>query len=604
MTSSSDGIGIDRVGLEAGLDRYYDSMFRDREAIFPEALELDFWRDHFVLRACRDSEILGGHVVDLACGTGEVDVLVVQQLPAVTHVTGIDISDLGLSYARRHRESLSADLRQRLQFHKADINATGLPAGCADAVLLSHTLEHLWNPAPVLREMGRLLSADGLALVVLPNGHHHDDPDHKRHLDADGYMRLLRRYGDVVRSWTSEEGDQLAFVVRPSARPRLVAMVRVRNEYDHMVPLFDHLAGWVDAAVVLDDGSTDGTAEVCDAHPLVARVERNGNPTTDEVRDKNRLLQIALEADAEWVIALDADERIEPGGGQLLRTLVDTAPPWIDCLTLDCLHLWDSPLQARFDGAYGRDIRHPRLFRAEAATESEARFVDAGHGAGLHCGSVPLAVAKHAVPTPVRFLHLGYLNPDIRSRKVGFYQRMDPDSFASGAYEHILTPPELILPVTDRRDLLARLAWSWSGEEGPVRSDQVGPHDNVVIVDGQLPEQERRAVQETRSGYRVQIGGEPSVWADLHLASMEEARKLLLSGLTAVGFANQEGVTSDTSERQRSALRPVLAGSEEHSRDAADEIAAAVAWRAEFEASRAGRLILAWRRLRDRRRRS
>lgn len=573
-----------REGTEAGLDRYYDSMFRDREVIFPQALQLDFWREHFIVQACRESEILGGHVVDLACGTGEVDVLMVEQLPAVTGVTGLDISDLGLSYARRHRAGMRPEDAHRVQFHKADISATGLPAGCADAVLLSHTLEHLPNPAPVLREMGRLLTKDGLALVVVPNGHHHDDPDHKRHLDAAGYLRLLRRYGEVIRSWSSQEGDQLAFVFRPAARARLVTMLRVRNERDHVGPLLDHLAGWVDAVVVLDDGSVDDTADLCDQHHLVTTVTRQPAVSTDEVRDKNLLLELALDAGADWVIALDADERIEPGGQALLRTLVDSAPPWVDCLSLDCLHLWDSPLQARLDGAYGRDVRHPRLFRSEAVRELGATFAATGHGGGLHCGSVPAELRDAAVPTPVRFLHLGYLDEGVRRRKSGFYERLDPDHFAAGAYAHILAEATLVLPVVDRRELLAEaaLAWSWSGEEGVLRLPDSTEASNVVLVDGLLPDHDRRAIQQTRSGYRVQVGGAPSVWADLFVETLDQARAILPADVPARGFA-----------RESEAVH-------ERGYDAVAELAAAVAWRTEFEGSRAGRLILGWRRLRER----
>ncbi|MDP3711748.1 MAG: methyltransferase domain-containing protein [Mycobacteriales bacterium] len=586
MTAGSQGIGIERAGEDAGLDRYYDSMFRDREAIFPQALELDFWRDHFVMQACRSSEVLHGRVVDLGCGTGEVDVLMVEELPAVASVTGLDISDHGLSYARRHRDQLPADARARVHFHKADITATGLPAGSADAVLLSHTLEHLWNPAPVLREIGRLLTADGLALVVVPEGRHHDDPDHKRHLGLDGYRGLLGRYGEVHRTWASEEGDQLAFVVRPRPRARMVAVLRFRDEQAHAQDLLDHLADVVDAAVVLDDRSGDATPEICAAHPLVTTVLHNRNEPADEVRDKNRLLDAALADGAEWVLALDADERIEPGGEQLLRAMVDSAPPWVDCLSLDCLHLWDSMLQARFDGAYGRDIRHPRLFRTEAVRELGARFASAGHDAGLHCGSVPAELVARAVPTPVRFLHLGYLDEHVRLRKSAFYAQHDPEFFRSGSYEHILTAAQLLLPVTDRRDLLRGTRWSWEDEAGPTRSDAPAAQDGLVLVDGALPEAQRRAVHQTRSGYRVQVGGAASVWADLWVTTLEEARDVLGPDVRSLGFGHDDRREEAGSVPDEEALRAALA--------------AATAWRAEFERSRAGRLLGRWRSWRDR----
>lgn len=50
-----------------------------------------------------------------------------------------------------------------------DIHATGLPEGHADMVYLGEVIEHTWEPAKVVRECWRILSANGELVLDTPN---------------------------------------------------------------------------------------------------------------------------------------------------------------------------------------------------------------------------------------------------------------------------------------------------------------------------------------------------------------------------------------------------------------------------------------------------
>ena len=71
---------------------------------------------------------------------------------------------------------------------------------------------------------------------------------------------------------------------------------------------------FADLVVALDDGSTDDTRAVLEAHPLVHTVltnpRRDGYAGWDDAANRNRLLGAG--ARPSWIMSLDADERWRP----------------------------------------------------------------------------------------------------------------------------------------------------------------------------------------------------------------------------------------------------------------------------------------------------
>lgn len=94
----------------------------------------------------------------------------------------------------------------------------------------------------------------------------------------------------------------------------LVVLVPARNEAANLAELLPQLAGTV--VYVYDDGSTDGTAEVAEAHG--ARVIRGSEELPEGWTGKNRacdaLARHALaEETPDWILFLDADVRLKAG---------------------------------------------------------------------------------------------------------------------------------------------------------------------------------------------------------------------------------------------------------------------------------------------------
>lgn len=96
---------------------------------------------------------------------------------------------------------------------------------------------------------------------------------------------------------------------------RLSVVVITRDEVDRLGDCLDSVA-FADERVVLDSGSTDGTVEVAEA--AGARVERTDWPGF--VAQKNRALAAAS---GEWILSLDADERLSAEAARELQALLD-----------------------------------------------------------------------------------------------------------------------------------------------------------------------------------------------------------------------------------------------------------------------------------------
>ena len=94
----------------------------------------------------------------------------------------------------------------------------------------------------------------------------------------------------------------------------LAAVVLTKNEERHIGDCLDSLA-WADEQVVFDDFSSDRTVEIAEAHG--ARVIEHALESFAAQRDA------ALAAvDAEWILFLDADERVTPALAKEVRRVI------------------------------------------------------------------------------------------------------------------------------------------------------------------------------------------------------------------------------------------------------------------------------------------
>lgn len=230
----------------------------------------------------------------------------------------------------------------------------------------------------------------------------------------------------------------------------IVCLLPVRNGEADLPGFFASVARFADAVVALDDGSTDGTRQSLDAHPLVKVVLDNPQRSTyagwDDAANRNRLLEAAAQLEPTWIMSLDADERIPADDAAVLRTFAETdAIPGL-AYGFKVHRMWRD--ETRFDRS---GLWVYRLF----AFQPGQRFPDQR----LHFTPIPTDIPRERrVRTTIRIQHLAGATEERRRARFEKYRQSDPNNEFQHSYRELLDaeeppqrwqPRERGLPVLD-----------------------------------------------------------------------------------------------------------------------------------------------------------
>lgn len=212
---------------------------------------------------------------------------------------------------------------------------------------------------------------------------------------------------------------------RLTARPLIVCVMQLRNEAQLLEGCLSHLRPYVDGFVLLDDGSSDDTAQIARREPKL--LELLSNPPVqphawNERENRRRVLESARAHGAGWVLSCDADERYETLFLHNLPHIVDSlSEAQLSCLSLAMRELWDAPDRFRIDGPWEHKSR-ACLFRLP----QEIGFANAP---ALHGPWYPDAVARHGVMyrSYYRLYHLKMIRREDRVARRDLYRRLDPE---------------------------------------------------------------------------------------------------------------------------------------------------------------------------------
>lgn len=224
---------------------------------------------------------------------------------------------------------------------------------------------------------------------------------------------------------------------------KLVASLVVRNEADrYLSECLEHLLGFCDEIRVVDDGSTDGSAEVLAAYPGV-ETKASAGPTffQHEGLIRQELLEWTMEGRPSHILAIDADEFVSDG--QAIRDALEGEQPRFGVWKLRMSEVWRADrdnLWLRADGAWG-----PRpigiLYAVPPNTHNDRtmrrhwRMSDKP----LACGRTPVYVTQmgnRTVADPVcDILHFGWANRNDRAARHARY--IEHDGGAHHASKHL-----------------------------------------------------------------------------------------------------------------------------------------------------------------------
>jgi len=139
---------------------YYEKYWQKRKKETKEPIRSiipSFLRQFSQYGAIANQIPSGSKILDLGCGDGNVSQLFLEK----GKVVGIDIS----------KEALKKAERRGIKTKLHDLNRLPLPFGdkSFDVVVLTDTLEHLFDPLGVLKEVFRILTVGGRVIITVPN---------------------------------------------------------------------------------------------------------------------------------------------------------------------------------------------------------------------------------------------------------------------------------------------------------------------------------------------------------------------------------------------------------------------------------------------------
>lgn len=159
----------------------------------------------------------------------------------------------------------------------------------------------------------------------------------------------------VMRKGVDELIEAVSSPVASGTVTTISLVMNVRNEAGHLADAIGSCPG-VDEVVIVDMESSDGTREIAEsAGARVLSIPATGYCETAR--------QKAIDAaSGDWVLVLDADERLSPGSIDRLRQVAAAAPRRVSAYQLPGpVHVGGTRLHGT---GWGTDVeRHPRFFR-------------------------------------------------------------------------------------------------------------------------------------------------------------------------------------------------------------------------------------------------
>lgn len=229
----------------------------------------------------------------------------------------------------------------------------------------------------------------------------------------------------------------------------LCASLIVRDELDrYLGPCLDALLEFCDTICVLDDSSTDGWQETlrpgwgaAGARVTVREhtvADRNAHTSFHlHAAARTALMRFTLETDADYVLAIDADEFVTDGAA--VRKACDRRPEAVSSVITEVWEACDDLLCTREDGGWRQhliaNVWSAARFRGEVLKLTDR---------GTATGRVPDIVHRaKVVHSGAHTLHFGWANRADRAERFARYGGPN-EGHASAHVKSIMWPDELV----------------------------------------------------------------------------------------------------------------------------------------------------------------
>ncbi|MEF3307168.1 glycosyltransferase [Paenibacillus sp. GYB003] len=180
---------------------------------------------------------------------------------------------------------------------------------------------------------------------------------------------------------------------------------------------------WIDEAVIIDDGSTDDTADICEEAlaGIPLRLVRNRESRfANEVVLRKQQWDETVSTGPEWIVNLDGDEIFESGFAGQVGDIMSGVH---DAIYFRLYDMW-SETHYREDLYWkAHHLYRPFMIRYKPGVEYEWNETP------QHCGRFPVTIRSFSyLCHPARIKHYGWADPIDRQKKYERYMALDPDA--------------------------------------------------------------------------------------------------------------------------------------------------------------------------------
>lgn len=199
----------------------------------------------------------------------------------------------------------------------------------------------------------------------------------------------------------------------------------VHNEENHYLNrVLGSLRDNIDAAVIIDDASTDDTVRLCRellAGIPLTLIQNQESMFSNEVNLRKKQWETVIATNPDWILNLDADEEPEERFWEQVRAMADN--PAYDRYSFRLYDMWDDT-HYREDQYWNAHCRETDFF-----IRYQPDFSYEWKETPQHCGRFPRNITElPGCESGFRIQHFGWAMQEDRERKYKRYQLLDADA--------------------------------------------------------------------------------------------------------------------------------------------------------------------------------